>query len=129
VLSALAIGHVYVRFAIGDVKLEHRTLQKRQRELFVNVTRLERENVAIADPERLRELGVDGLGMVNVLPEVRVQAALPQMLVDKYVHVGTPRGIVQPRDTALAAENRSPLMRVLMGVVDANRAYAKGDRE
>ena len=65
VVLMLGIGHISLRFAMKDLRMQRVALQMQQRELLQSVQALESQNEAMCNPEQLRQYAVERLGMVD----------------------------------------------------------------
>lgn len=128
---ALAIGHVYLRFVIGDIKMQHRGLQQQREDLFRQAAKLQRENAELCDMARLQKHAAEDLQMVESDPKDRVTAYMPLALRTKYaVGVVTPSVAQRASGLEIAQENaRTPVERLLLTITDMNRAFAADARD
>ena len=125
VVAALAVAHVYLRFAISDTQLEHRRLQAHSQQLRKEVLRLEREKTRFDDMARLRDFAMDELRMVDAPRAGELVATVPDTVRLRYlghfeVHPAAPvePDALAPRGGGLAIE------RVALAITDLNRAFA-----
>ncbi|AXA36900.1 hypothetical protein BRCON_2123 [Candidatus Sumerlaea chitinivorans] len=133
VLAILGILSVYVRFLLSDLQLERQRLQARERELRVRLLRLEQQVVDVTAPEDMLKRAAHEFQMREPSAANVAHAVVPRSLEEKYLHsskdVATGnRGTVQ---FALPTEDTQPptLVRTVVGIIEASRAYARPTRD
>ena len=121
ILAVRSVGHVYLRFTIRDMRLQHCKLQEQHRTLLQEQRRLMHESEVLCDVTRLREFGRNELQMIE--PDVRTQVvvALPESIRSKYTE--------QSRTQEMLADvagggGELPLHQVLLSLADVNKAFA-----
>jgi len=121
VVAVLCLGHVYLRFAIRDMKLQHKNLQHQVRSLIQQQSDLIHGNEALCNVEELRNHGRFQLQMVEPSHQERLIASVSTEARARY----SEEAISLPMQFAEAEENAlSPVKKVLLSLVDVNKAFA-----
>lgn len=120
--AVLAISHVWLRFGIGDLKMQCSRLEEIRSDLTQRVSGLEYQNMQMCDTERLRDYARRELKMVEPAPNNRVAYALPERLKQKYYDASSMRqaGDGVP-DLIMQEQNERGILQTL---IDANHAVA-----
>lgn len=112
------MGHVYLRFQIADIKVQHVELQRQREELFRKSMELERQNAALCNLPELRQYALQQMQMVDSAPESRQTTLIPAALSDKY------KTDAVARASSHEEPAKRPLERLLLTLTDMNRAFA-----
>ena len=126
-IGSLAVTHVYVRFVISDMRMQHFGLQEQQRDLLRQVAQIEHENSALADLVKLKEYGYNELKMVDTQPTERADAVLPQSIRERSFGPGrglTAMNVLKGMNDSLELD-AGLFRRVLLTITDVNRAFAE----
>ncbi len=120
VAGSLLVAHVALRFAIRDVRMQHRQLQEQVRNLLQQKERLEHEKETLCNSQNLRETGRRQLAMMETDPRSQLTVAVASDLRQKYTRGAATRTAVALADRAENAKDRG----LLMTLVDASPAFA-----
>jgi cell division protein FtsL len=123
-ISALCVGHIYLRFASQDMKLQHRQLQEQARVLQTEINRLDNENAALCDSGRLRDFGSRDLRMVEDPITQRQLAVVPAGLAQKYTSTDPNDRMIASADENLLQDHQSTVKKVLLSLADTSKAFA-----
>lgn len=124
-VAALSVGHIYLRFANQDIMLQHRQLQEQQSVLVREITSLEQQNAALCDAGRLKEFGLRDMRMVEDPALQRQLASVPSHISRKYSAVGASDRLIASSELLDAeAEQQGTVKKVLLSIVDVNKAFA-----
>jgi cell division protein FtsL len=124
-VAALAVGHIYLRFANQDIMLQHRQLQEQQSVLVREITRLEQQTASLMDSGRLKEFGIRDMRMVETPVLQRKLAAVPASIANKYGAAGASDRLLAASDLMEAEqEQQGVVKRILLSIVDVNNAIA-----
>lgn len=127
-LVALGCAHLWLQFAITDVRVQYQKVQQTHRELLQRATLLEHENERLCDVARLREYAVQKLKMVETDPSQRALASLPPEFLRKYQdQPATSRDSLLAHLGAPDTPTRATIEKLLLTVTDVNKAFAGED--
>lgn len=121
ILAILSVAHVYLRFTIRDMKLQHCKLQEQHQSLLQEQRRLMHESEVLCDATRLREFGRNELRMIE--PDVRTQVvmSIPESMKRRYTEES--RGKEMLADAA-GVGGEVPFRQILSSLADVNKAFA-----
>jgi cell division protein FtsL len=126
VLAVWGVAHIHLRFAIDDMRMQHRRLQEQYRALEIRHMTLQGETEQMSELERLGQFARYDLGMVEQDPRTRVVASVPPAVAAKYAESRS----VAAADEAGAADvlvGRLPDVpgkSWLLTLVEVNQAFA-----
>jgi hypothetical protein len=123
VLCLLGIGHLTLRFAVKDIRLQHGRLQSDQRELLQSVRRLEVLNETLCAPDLLKQRAVEQLGMTETMDGAAEYVPLPVALRAKYLAPSTVP-LHDSKHDDLDAHKPSSVERVAGVLTNVDRAMA-----
>lgn len=122
-LALCGIGHVYLQFAVREVRTQQHHVQEERRRLMQRVGQLEQENEALVDPVQLREYARTKLQMQETDPAQQVVTDIPEYLRNKYngtMSNDNPDGLAE----LLAGSAPAGLVRLVPLLVEADKAFA-----
>ena len=122
ILCLLGIGHLSVRFAVKDIRLQHGRLQNDQRELLQTVRSLEMLNETLCAPELLRQRAVEQFGMTEQTGTAVEYLPLPPELKGKYLSPSVVQ--LTSKQSLLDAKNPTSVARVAGVLTNMDRAMA-----
>lgn len=132
-LAILGILSVYVRFVLCDLQLERRKLQAQERELRVKLLQLEQQLVEVTAPDDLLKRAASEFQMHEPPLTHVAHAIVPRTLKEKYLH--SARDVASDNREAmqipLPIDHADPptLVRTVLGIIEASRAYARSNRD
>jgi hypothetical protein len=128
-LGFLCLAHVYLRFSITDIRLEHRQLQEQNARLQQRLNFLQHQSEKLCDSGYLRDYGLRTLGMVESDPRTHTVAAVPASISDKYLKELGPVHSVTVATSTEADPAEGGLQKFILSLVDANQAFASSGRQ
>ncbi|MCX7718545.1 MAG: hypothetical protein N2111_09135 [Candidatus Sumerlaeaceae bacterium] len=131
VFAAWGVAHIHLRFAIDDMRLQHRRLQEQYRGLELRRMALQGETERMSELERLGQFARYELGMVEQDPRTRVVASVPTDVAAKYVESRSVAAADQgdAADTLIGRLPDVPGKSLLLTLVDVNQAFAASASE
>jgi hypothetical protein len=126
VVVLLGIGHLSLRFAVSDMRLQHSRLQADQRELLQAVNRLEMLNESLCAPNLLKLRAVEQFGMMEQSSDAVEFVPMPRELDAKYL--GPESAPARADDGDFAAAEPTAFEHVAGVLTNVDRAMAGVER-
>ncbi|MBX7244605.1 MAG: hypothetical protein K1X53_03850 [Candidatus Sumerlaeaceae bacterium] len=125
VIAGLALAHIHLRFAINDLRVQHRELQGDYQDLVRRQQAIQLQNERLADTDTLIAMA-RSRGMERVAPSMAEPRALPGDLAAKYSSSdgSVVAGLAPVLDTAGAS-----VKDVLIKLVETRSASAAGTKD